>query len=237
MRTWLLLALVSTTACSSSGVSLLPDSAARRLQLDVVVANGRVALYTNASDLDATGCIGQDAFPAPGTTAAMEDTVTCQSGNAISSCLTKVALKLGGPEVTTPILGGRAMTMLGDVEAAGGGQLVLEGCGGSATIDLPVETVSQPTLIATVDEAAGSITSTWSSSPSAASALIVMNTPVWANAAHVTESPYTFTVGTGLSSDAYRHVAITTFAPPTIAPSSYGPVHIWTGGYTDALLP
>lgn len=226
--------LVVLVACSGS--TAVPDAQPHQLQLDAVIADGGVTLHTNATDLAATGCIGQDAFPAPGTTGGDEDIVTCQHGSAIDSCLTRVALVIDGTEVNAQIVPGRAITMTGDVAAAGGGHLLIEGCGGSADIALPVDVVPHPTLAASVDATAGTITSTWSAVPPAASALITMNTGLWDDEAHVTSSPYTFTVGAGGSVRAYTQAMVTTFAPPTTAATSFGPIHLWTGASANVLL-
>jgi hypothetical protein len=233
VRTALLAAMISVTACSTT--TLTPDAAPRQLQLDVVVSDGSVTLYTNASDLAATGCYGQDVFPAPGTSASISDIVTCQQGT-IDSCLTKVALVIAGTEIPAMIPSGRAIKMAGDVEGAGGGHLVIEGCGGSADITLPTAIVPQPTLTATVDTATRTITSTWSASPAAASALLVMNAGLWADVAHLTSSPYTFTVPTGLPVSDYNNVVITTFLPPSTAATVFGPVQIWSGASTTFSL-
>jgi len=195
VRSSLVLAMVSVAACTNGTPA--PDAAPRQLHLDAVIADGSVTLYTNATDLAGTGCVGQETFPAPGMTGGADDIVTCQHGSAIDTCLTSVALALAGTEAIGEIDPGRAITMTGDVAAAGGGRLLIEGCGSSADITLPVAIVPHPTLSVTVDATAGTITSTWSSVPQAASALIVMNAGLWANSAHVTDSPYTFAVGAG----------------------------------------
>lgn len=234
MRSSVLLFVVSATACSGS--TPVPDAPARQLELDAVITKDGVALHTNATDLEATGCIGQDMFPAPGTTGGAEDAITCQHGSPIDSCLTRVALAIGGTEVVAQASYGRAITMAGDVAAAGGGHLLIEGCGGSADIALPVDVAPQPTLTATVDATAGTITATWSAVPSAASALIVMNTGLWDIEAHVTASPYTFTLGAGDRTSNYIQAAVTTFAPPTTAATSFGPIRIWTGASASVLL-
>lgn len=225
--------LVVATACS--GTAGPPDAPPRQLQLDVVIANGAVALYTSESDLAETGCIGGNIFPGPGMNAFVDDIVTCPRGQPMS-CLTGVALVIGNATITAQAAPGRTYGMAGDVEAAGGGHLLIEGCGGNADIALPVEAAPQPTLIAHADTTAGTVTATWSAVPTASSALVEINDSISGELTHTTSSPTTFTLAQGIPVDAYHSATVTAFAPPTTVTTAYGTARIWTGASAFAQI-
>lgn len=225
-------AFVFATACSSTGAP--PDAQPQQLHLDGVIADGKITLHTSESDLEA-GCTGGDVFPQPGSTGYVDDVVTCRQGQ-LQSCLTHVALTVGGTTVGGTIDPGRAIAMNGLVTGALGGNLRIEGCGGVADVALPVAIAPQPSIGATVDTSARTISVSWSATPTAPSALLGVNTSLFTDLAHVTDSPYTFAVPTGVSVDLYRQATATTFGPPVEVATPFGTARIWTGASQSMLL-
>jgi len=221
------------SSCASQGTPA--DAPPVQLSLDVVITDEEVTLYTNGSDLDQTDCDGQSVFPAPGMTAYLSDTFGCTQ--PVRTCLTSVSVRLGATEVLAPYLHpGREITLEGSVAAAGGGELRLEGCGDSAVIGLPVVSAPRPTLSVVEDPVSLALTSTWSATPDAASALIEVINSTWGDAAHVTASPYLYAGRSGVSLGAYRVVALRAFAAPTVVSTSFGAARIWTAGSTFVIV-
>lgn len=220
------LAWIPAVACACTPDA---DEPAQPLELDIVISDDAVTVYTSASDLAASECLGQDMFPAPGTTTWINDIVQCKQGE-LRSCLTSLSLQLGGSWVAGHINAGRAMRVEGSVGAAGGGELLIAGCGGSAAIELPAVIAPQPTLTVVEDPVTLALTATWTATPPAASAVIAVVNNFWGEAVHVTASPYTYPGRSGEPLGAFRSVVLQAFAPPTVVPTSFGPARIWTGG-------
>jgi hypothetical protein len=218
---------VLVCSCASE-VAPPPDARPLPLDLNVVITGDAVTVYTNGSDLGATDCIGLDVFPAPGTTAWIADSVTCRDGG-VTSCLTTISLRIGSTETPANISPGRRLKVTGHIGPAADGELVVEGCGGTASIALRAVAAPQPTLGVVEDPVTRALTATWSASPTAASAVIEVVNGTLTDTAHVTASPYTYLGQQGVTLAPFRAVHLTTLAPPTVVPTTFGPVRIWTG--------
>ena len=212
----------------------MPDATPVQLDLDVVVTPQFVFLYPNGSDLAFPDCTGgSQMFPQPGSAAFYDDVWNCTPGD--TSCLTSVAVQVGGTTYAGDITIGKAIGMQASVIGAADATLEIAGCGAATSIPIGNAAAPVPTATAAVDTNAKTITVTWSAVPAAASALLTFDASTWGNAQHVTTSPYVFATMM-FPIAGYSGVSVTSFAAPNVVATAFGDVRVWTGDVTSVPL-
>jgi hypothetical protein len=114
------------------------------LEVDVVVDPDAVLVYVREAD---RACTCTDEWPGPGSCHLADDVIQCSCAPAPGSCLTSVRLEQSGIVLTavqpSPDLATWGYFQLDTPWGrAGGAQLVLDGCGGTARVSLPVQAPS-----------------------------------------------------------------------------------------------
>ena len=193
--------------------------------MDVVVAPGSVSIYTNGTDGTSGPGSERDVLPTVETCIEDGDVIS-----ATSSCLTDLTVFDGGVQVAhgTPSQPQKLLDV--DLTNLTAPVLVLDGCGGEATIPLDVPPPAPQSLAVASDT--DSITAMWGG-PNAV--VLTFGGGVVAQRCRTQTSPYVLAVSPpGPPADGFLFVDAQALDGPTTVDTELGTVRVWSGATTTA---